>query len=62
MRLFPALGTVLALYVVYALVTGRVYAKHRFWGRAWERETDPVPYWSGIVVYSGLSLALWFLF
>lgn len=62
MPLFKALGTLLALYVVYALATGRVYAKHRWWGRSWERDTDPLPYWTGIAVYGGLSVALWFVF
>ncbi|MBV6417461.1 MAG: hypothetical protein CMLOHMNK_02161 [Steroidobacteraceae bacterium] len=60
--LFQVLGVLLALYVLYALASGRVYAKDRWWGRSFARDAEPGVYWSIIVIYTGLSLALYFVF
>jgi hypothetical protein len=48
--------------MVQALVTGTVYAKSGIWG-AWFRRSDSAfRYWSAIVCYGLLSLALLFVF
>jgi hypothetical protein len=59
---FKFLGVLVALYVVYALSIGRVYAKRGPWGATWTRVEQPLHYWSAIVVYSLLSAALVFIF
>jgi hypothetical protein len=60
--LFKGLGVLLALYVVYGLTVGVVYAKRGPGGAAVKRAEDPFNYWAAVDVYSGLSLALIFLF
>lgn len=60
--LFQALGTLLALYVVYAIASGRVYAKHRWSGKAVLRDESPGWFWTTIAIYAALSLALFFVF
>ena len=60
--MFKGLGALLALYVVYGLTVGVIYAKRGPWGAAVKRAEDPFNYWAAVVVYSGLSLALFFLF
>jgi hypothetical protein len=59
---FKGLGALLALYVVYGLTAGAVYAKRGSWGATVKRAEEPFNYWATIVVYCGLSLALLFLF
>jgi hypothetical protein len=60
--LFKLLGVLLALYVVYGLTVGVVYAKRGPDGAAVKRAEASFNYWATIAVYSGLSLALFFLF
>lgn len=60
--MFKPLGVLLALYVVYALSIGRVYAKRGPWGATATRTGEPFQYWSAIVVYMLLSAALVFVF
>ena len=62
MTLFKVLGVVLLLYVVYGVSVGEIYAKRGIWGATIKRDDQPVGYWSTIVVYAGLSLALFFVF
>lgn len=59
---FQALGILLAIYVIYALANGTVYAKHRWSYKAFRRDESPGTYWPIIVIYAGLSLALYFVF
>lgn len=59
---FKTLGVLVALYVAYALVVGRVYAKRGPWGATSTRAGEPLPYWSAIVVYTFLSAALVLVF
>jgi len=56
--MFPALGAVLAVYVVYALLRGEVFAKAGVGGRVVSREASPEYYWVVVALYGGLSLAL----
>ena len=59
---FKTLAVLVALYVVYALSIGRVYAKRGPTGATWTRAGEPFHYWSAIAVYSLLSAALAFVF
>jgi hypothetical protein len=60
--LFKILGILVALYVVYALAAGQVYAKRGPWGATSKRSDDPFNYWAAVAVYTGLSAALVFVF
>ncbi len=60
--LFTVLGLLLAAYVVQSLFTGTVYAKSGVWGAWFRRSDDAFRYWSAIVCYGLLSLALLFVF
>lgn len=56
--LFKLLGLLLALYTLLSVLRGEVYAKERAWGRTFRRAEEPGWFWSIIVIYSGLSIAL----
>ena len=60
--MFKVLGMLMALYVVYALAAGQVYARSGLWGALWKRSEQPFKYWSAVTVYGGLSVALFFVF
>jgi len=60
--MFKAIGVVVALYAVYAAITGKVYAKAGTTGRTVSREDSPEYFWIVIAVYFGLSLALLLVF
>ncbi|MBX3700200.1 MAG: hypothetical protein KF903_04295 [Dokdonella sp.] len=62
MSLFDLLGAMLGLYVVLALVRGRVSAKAGWRLREIVRDEEPADFWTVIVLYGLLSLALivWF--
>lgn len=62
MSLFDLLGALLGLYVVLAIVRGRVGAKDGWRLREYAREDDPVPFWTTIAIYALLAIALivWF--
>jgi hypothetical protein len=60
--LFRILGVGVAFYVAVALRSGHVYARSGLWGRDFERGGDGWRYWSAIVSYSLLSIALIFIF
>jgi hypothetical protein len=59
---FKLLGVVVALYVVHALSVGEVYAKRGVWGATSKRSEEPIRYWSTVVVYGILSVALVLVF
>lgn len=60
--MFKILGILVALYVVYALAAGEVYAKRGPWGAMSKRTDDPFNYWAAVTVYIGLSGALILVF
>ncbi len=60
--MFRILGVLLALYVGRCLVVGDVYARAGLWGRTYLRTDDGWRFWSAIVAYSALALALCFVF
>jgi hypothetical protein len=51
-----------ALYVVHALSVGEVYAKRGVSGATSKRSEEPIRYWSTVVVYGILSVALVLVF
>ena len=56
--MFKILGIVVALYTAYAAISGEVYAKSGPWGRTVSRVDSPQYFWTVIVIYAGLSVAL----
>ena len=60
--MFKMLGILVALYTAYAVIEGRVYAKSGPWGRTVSRMDSPEYFWVVIAIYTGLSIALVFIF
>jgi hypothetical protein len=60
--MFKALGVLVALYAVYAAVSGKVYAKSGPGGRTISRQESPGYFWVVIAICVGLSAALMFVF
>lgn len=56
--MFKALGLVLAVYVVVAIVSGQVMVKAGMGGRRVHRDESPEYFWVCIVIYAGLAVAL----
>lgn len=56
--LFKLLGVMLAIYVLYAIKAGEVYAKSGASGRMVSRNESPGYYWTVIAIYAGLGIAL----
>lgn len=56
--MFKALGLLVALYAVYAVVKGDVYAKSGVWGKTVSRTESPEYFWVVIAIYAALALAL----
>lgn len=57
MMLFRIIGLLVALYALYAVVAGEVFAKSGIWGKTYTRRETPVNYWMTIVIYAGLAVA-----
>lgn len=62
MTMFDIIGLLVGLYAAYAAVTGEVYAKAGVWGRTITRREAPVDFWTTVVIYAGLAVALAVLF
>lgn len=60
--MFKALGVLCLLYTAYAVHTGEVFAKSGIWGSTVSRAESPKYFWAVIAVYTGLGLALIFVF
>lgn len=56
--MFKILGTLLAIYVCYCVFAGRVVAKAGAGSREVLRGEMPRAFWTVIVIYAGLSIAL----
>ncbi len=56
--MFKLLGALLAGYVVLCVLRGQVHARRRLWGETIMRDEAPGRYWTVIVVYSALAVAL----
>lgn len=59
---FRLLGILLAAYVVRSVLHGTVVVRAGAGARTLHRETEPTQFWSGIVIYSLLVIALLFIF
>lgn len=62
MSLFKGLGILVALYTIYSVSRGEVFAKSGVWGKTIVRSQSPRYFWTVIIIYAGLSLALVFMF
>ena len=60
--MFKPLGLLLVGYIVYALVTGKIYARSGVWGKTSSRDESPSRYWSAVIAYACLSamMLIWF--
>lgn len=58
MPLFKILGILLAVYVCYSIVAGRVLAKAGPRAREVRRDESPRYFWVVIAIYACLSIAL----
>lgn len=59
---FDILGVCLACYTAYAAWSGSVSVRHRVWMKTLVRDETPGSFWSAIVIYAVLSVALIFYF
>jgi hypothetical protein len=59
---FDLLGVLLAMYTLYAVGRGQVYAKSGPGGRSVLRSQSPRYFWTVIAIYAGLSIALLTIF
>jgi hypothetical protein len=60
--MFKILGIVVLGYVAQCLYTGRTFAKSGVWGREFARDEHPFHYWSAVVAYALLAVALMTVF
>ncbi|MBA8883092.1 hypothetical protein [Dokdonella fugitiva] len=60
--MFKIIGIFVLLYVAHAVATGRVLAKSGIRMREVLREESPRYYWTVVVIYAALSLALFTVF
>jgi len=56
--MFKLLGSLLALYTVFAAIRGDVLAKSGPGARRISRQESPTYFWIVIAIYAGLSAAL----
>jgi len=56
--MFKVIGFLLAAYVGYSVISGRVVAKAGSGSREVFREDSPGYYWVVVAIYAGLSVAL----
>jgi hypothetical protein len=61
-QMFKFPGALLAAYVCYCIFTGRVVAKSGLGAREVLREEAPGYFWTIIVIYAGLGIALMTVF
>ncbi|MEO8002020.1 MAG: hypothetical protein ABI644_09090 [Arenimonas sp.] len=56
--MFKGLGILVAIYTIYAISQGEVFAKSGVWGNTISKTESPKYFWAVIAVYSLLSIAL----
>lgn len=56
--LFKLLGILLIGYIAVSLHTGSIFAKSGPWGRTYHRDEEPRAFWTTVVVYCLLAVAL----
>lgn len=62
MSMFKPLGLLVALYAVYAAVTGAVVVKSGVWGKRVLRDETPGEFWRYIALYAALAVAVLLFF
>jgi hypothetical protein len=60
--MFKMLGILVLFYTFYGAHKGEIYAKSGVWGKTISKAESPNYFWSVIAIYTGLGLALIFLF
>lgn len=60
--LFKLIAALLVLYILYAINTGAVSARDKWWSKTILRDEDPAGFWEIIVLYSAIALVLAFYF
>ena len=60
--MFKGIGILVAAYTLWAIFDGKVYAKSGAWGRPVVKADEPRYYWTVIVIYACLSVALMTVF
>lgn len=60
--MFKGLGVLLAIYTLYAISQGEVFAKSGVWGNTVSKVDSPKYFWAVILVYALLSIALIMVF
>jgi len=60
--LFKGLGVLLAIYTLFAIRQGEVFAKSGVWGKTISRRDSPRYFWVVIAIYLLLTLALLTIF
>jgi len=60
--MFKILGILVLFYTLYGANKGEIYAKSGVWGKTIRQSESPHYFWSVIAIYTGLGLALIFLF
>jgi hypothetical protein len=56
--MFKLLGLVVALYTLYAVLNGEVFARSGQWGKIISQDDSPRYFWGVIAIYAALALAL----
>jgi len=56
--MFKGIGVLVAIYTIYAISRGEVFARSGLWGNTISKTESPKYFWMVIVVYSLLSIAL----
>lgn len=60
--MFIYLGILVGMYTTYAACTGSVYARRGAWGAMVLRDESPFNFWSIIICYALLSIAMIVIF
>jgi hypothetical protein len=60
--MFKLLGVLVGVYTLWSVLAGEVYVKSGPGGRSVDRAAEPRYFWSVIVIYGGLSIALMTVF
>ncbi len=61
MDILQILSLLMALYGVYGMFTGEIYAKDGWSGRYIDKEEEPINFWSACICYIVMGLLLFFV-
>ncbi|MGH8504419.1 MAG: hypothetical protein ACRETM_00470 [Stenotrophobium sp.] len=60
--MFKLLGVCVLIYAAYAAVTGSIQVRSGIGSRTVNREESPIYFWTCVVIYAGLAVALMTVF